>query len=30
MLQALHRNAERVFSDRKEKIWGRRELARDR
>jgi len=30
MLRALHRNVERVFSDRKDPHWGKRKLARDR
>jgi hypothetical protein len=30
VLQALNRNVERVFNDRKDPHWGRRKLARDR
>jgi hypothetical protein len=30
MLQALNRNVERVFTDRKDHHWGKRKLARDR
>jgi hypothetical protein len=30
VLQALHRNVERVFTDRKDHHWGKRKLARDR
>jgi hypothetical protein len=29
-MQALNRNVERVFTDRKDPHWGRRKLARDR
>jgi hypothetical protein len=29
MMQALNRNVERVFSDRKESHWGKRKLKRD-
>jgi hypothetical protein len=29
VMQALNRNVERVFSDRKERHWGRQKLARD-
>jgi hypothetical protein len=29
MLQAIHRNEERMFADRKETHWGKRKLARD-
>jgi len=30
VLQALNRNVERVFTDRKDHHWGKRKLARDR
>jgi hypothetical protein len=30
IMQALHRNVERMFTDRKDHRWGRRKLARDR
>jgi len=29
-LQAIHRNKERVFTNRKEHQWGKRKLKRDR
>ncbi len=30
VMQALYRNVERVFTDRKDHHWGKRKLARDR
>jgi hypothetical protein len=30
VMQALNRNVERVFTDRKDHHWGKRKLARDR
>jgi hypothetical protein len=30
IMQALNRNVERVFADRKDHNWGRRNLVRDR
>ena len=30
VLHALNRNVERVFTDRKDRHWGKRKLARDR
>ena len=30
VMQALNRNVERMFTDRKDHRWGRRKLARDR
>jgi hypothetical protein len=29
VMRALHRNVERVFSDRKDPHWGKRKLKRD-
>ena len=30
IMQALNRNVERVFTDRKDHHWGKRKLARER